>query len=72
MAEPGQTKEREDEGGYHLVTINSSGDRDAGKNINHSAPMVTSVFSTGTNEPYAIRKLYPLIIGDPEKNKSDN
>lgn len=63
---------REDGEGYPLVTINSSGDRDAGRKINPSAPMVTTVYSTGTDEPDAIRKLYPLIIGDPEKNKSDN
>lgn len=42
---------------------------DAGRNINPSAPMMTTVYSTGTEEPDAIRKLYPLIIGDPEKNK---
>lgn len=65
-------REREDNEGYPLVTINSSGDRDAGRNINPSAPMVTTVYSTGTDEPDAIRKLYPLIIGDPEKNKSEN
>lgn len=63
---------REDGEGYPLVTIDSSGDRDAGRNINPSVPMVTTVYSTGTDEPDAIRKLYPLIIGDPEKNKSDN
>lgn len=63
---------REDEEGYPLVTINSSGDGDAGRNINPSLPMVTTVYSIGTDEPGAIRKLYPLIIGDPEKNKSDN
>lgn len=34
--------------------------------------MVTTVYCTGTDKPNAICKLYPLIIGDPEKNKSDN
>lgn len=34
--------------------------------------MVITVYSTGTDEPDAIRKLYPLIIGDSEKNKTDN
>lgn len=67
-----QGLEREDNEGYPLVTINSSGDRDASRNINPSATMVTTVYSTGTDEPDAIRKLYPLIIGDPEKNKSEN
>lgn len=64
--------QREDGESYPLVTINSSDDKDAGRNINPSAPMMTTVYSTGTEEPDAIRKLYPLIIGDPEKNKSDN
>lgn len=54
------------------MTINSSGDRDAGRDINPSAPLVTTVNSTGTEEPDAIRKLYPLIIGNPEKGKSGN
>lgn len=68
----GTGPKREDNGGFLLVTINSSGDRDAGRNINPSAPMVTTVYSTGTEEPDAIRKLYPFIIGDLEKNKIDN
>lgn len=67
----GTGPKREDNGGFPLVTINSSGDRDA-RNINPSAPMVTTVYSTGTDKSDAIRKLYPLIIGDSEKNKTDN
>lgn len=63
---------RDDGESYPSVTIKSSGDKDAGMNIHPSAPMMTTVYSTGTEEPDAIRKLYPLIIGDPEKNKSDN
>lgn len=63
---------REDNKGDPLVTINSVGDRDAGRNINPSATMETTVYSTGTEGPDAIRKLYPLIIGNPEKSKSDN
>lgn len=73
MAKTRRTKiKREDGESYPLVTIYSSGDEDAGKNINPSAPMVTTVYNTGTDEPDAILQLYPLIIGDPEKNKSDN
>lgn len=62
---------REDGKSYPLVTIHSSGDKDAGRNINPSAQMMTTVYSTWTEEPDASRKLYPFIIGDPEKN-SDN
>lgn len=54
------------------VTIDLSGDGDAGRNFSPSAPVVTILYSTGTDRPDAIRKLYPLIIGDPERNKSDN
>lgn len=63
---------REDNRVFPLVTINSSSDRDAGRDINPSAPLVTTVNSTGTEEPDAIRKLYPLIIENPEKSKSGN
>lgn len=63
---------REDNKGYPWVTINSSGDRNAGRDINPSVPMGTLVYNTGTEEPDAIRKLYPLIIGNPEKSKSGN
>lgn len=63
---------REDNKVFPLVTINSSGDRDAGRDINPSAPLVTTVNSTMTEEPDALRKLYPLIIGNPEKSKSEN
>lgn len=39
------------------MTINSSGDGDAGRNINPSALMGTTVYSTVTDEPDAMRKL---------------
>lgn len=64
--------EREDNKVFPLVTIDSSGDRDAGRDINLSAPLVTTVNSTGTEEPDALRKMYPLIFGNPEKSKSEN
>lgn len=41
---------REDGESYPLVTIYSSGDKDAGRNVNPSAPMVTTVYSTGTED----------------------
>lgn len=52
--------------------INSSGDVDAGRGSKPSAPMVTSVYSTGTDDPDAIRKMYPTIIGEYERTKGDN
>lgn len=39
---------KEDGEGYRLVTIKFSGNRDAGSHINPSAPMVHTVYSTGT------------------------
>lgn len=63
---------REDNRVFPLVTFNSSGDRDASRDINPSAPLVTTVYSKGTEEPDAIRKLYPFIFGNPEKSKSGN
>lgn len=60
---------REDNRVFPLVTIDSSGDIDAGRDINSFAPLVTSVYSIGTEEPDAIRKLYPLIIGNPENEQ---
>lgn len=47
----------EDKKGDPLVTINSVGDKDAGRNINPSATMETTVYSTGTEEPDAIRNV---------------
>lgn len=58
--------------GFPLVMINSSGDVDAGRGSKPSAPMVTSVYSTGTDDPDAIRKMYPTIIGEYERTKGDN
>lgn len=58
--------------GFPLVMINSSGDVDAGRGSKPSAPIVTSVYSTGTDDPDAIRKMYPTIIGEYERTKGDN
>lgn len=62
----------EENEGYPLPMINLSGDKNASRNISPSASMVTTVYSAGRDKPDAIRKLHPSIIGDQEKNKSDN
>ena len=58
--------------GIPLVTINSSGDGNAGRDTHPSAPMATSVYSREMDRKDTIQKLYPLVIADPELTKTES
>ena len=54
------------------MTINSSDDGNAVRNIHPSAPMATPVYSTVVDRKDTIKKLYPLVIADPELTKKEH
>lgn len=57
--------------GFPLVTINSSGDGNAGRDTRSSAPMSAPVYSTAVDHKDTIKKLYPLVITNSDLTKRE-
>ena len=66
-----KSSEKRDEAGFPLVTINSSGDGNDGRDTYPSAPMSAPVYSTVVDHKDTIKKLYPLVITDSDPTKRE-